>query len=57
MEEPLADVVSALLSDEESSGSEDLGPLEAAGEVALGQDPPVEEFLQDILRSTPTESL
>ena len=53
VEEPLADVVSALLSDEESSGSDDLGLPEVAGETALGQDPPVEEFLQSVLRSTP----
>ena len=54
VEEPLEDVVSALLSDEESSGSEDLCVLEVASEaLPLGRDPPVEEFLQGILGSTP----
>ena len=51
VDEPLEDVVSALLSDEESSESEE--HLEAADEQPSGRDPPVEAFLSDVLHAAP----
>ena len=52
VEEPLEDVVSALLSDEESSEFED--HLEAANEAQpSSRDPPVEVILKNVLRTAP----
>ena len=51
VEEPLEDVVSALLSDEESSESEK--HLKVADEHPSGRDPPVEAFLTDVLHAAP----
>ena len=51
VEEPLEDVVSPLLSDEESSESEE--HLEAADEQPSGRDPTVEAFLKDVLLPYP----
>ena len=51
VEEPLEDVVSALLSDEESSEFEE--HLEAEDEQPSERDPPVEAFLSDVLHAAP----
>ena len=51
VEELLEDIVSALLSDEVSSESEE--HLEAEDEQPSERDPPVEAFLSDVLHAAP----